>query len=1158
MLWRWVNITVWDLRALSVSPTDLHHLLYCCTVGRVCVREKVRLAAREDIKNLVPIMHNMHVCSSFLPNLVLEIIGRTVVVALLLVLCLDLLTTSDLNANQEIPCPIKERYGFLVRWCGKLNFTCINSPELSYDAGNWRTSTRMYKRYTTLVCPEDLLSYQACSVGIRYDTRPLFPRAPVCGVLCPTSIAGTGLGGTSLNEKNVQYVYKEKQVCTETGQFVELSFPGLTPGRVVVVEREKLCDGRCEATLVPPKVDRNEGYCHDEIRCNGLNYGIIMDLDIIYPFETTVLPFGYVEPEAELEAERCEVSIPGIRPNLFWFPLYNGSRCFPFEDLTGEPFCENGYDQTNCSDASLVVGSCLVGGFMSTISKYITCSPSHDIVVCDNGLDGMCERINPICTIHKTPTVQSGHRLGWSRRDGCNLVIDYRPYVDEGVLSRWRDAHCGPLGDRKCQLLKYPGRWALGIVIRGVNDGVTDCRILERGVLLYDEKGYYDRCLEGVPTTERVGRVNVSCVEVFYCTPKREIFTELSDLCQPQSECGFKMCPVSRKGLTVSSVIPFDAASSSHIMPQCMKGIDSIRNLTNSPCDSKIFLHGFHNFFGKSPETTVTVPSERSDCILLFGEAYLYYSCIGKCLGKVWCPLKIRVDVSSCTNYLSGRLHALATDNSHVTTVFRLRGGYHNNVFVCRNNRCNPFRHVCNLENDCGDGSDEKDCENNWMCEDGSTYLSLDQFCNGKQDCQDFSDECNDTCTRKVLDTTMLVAAAIIGSAGLLLNVGNLTRRNRQKREKNGHFINRNFAFLISLGDLTTSLYLLGLVIVHVSKGTAFCKMQLQWLSSPACGILGSLSTTGAITSSISMAALSFFRLYGTVKASRFVRSGEVTNKVKNRVYTLQAFVVFLAATIATIPVVPWLNDWFVNGLTFENNVRIFLGVMDKNELHDVIRRYHGSRKIGQVTGYLDGSHLSWDQISKITRKMFSEDYNPITEKRISFYGNDAVCLFKYFVKMDDPQVVFVWCVIALHCGCFVTVALFHVLIGVIAKKSQTQSKSKGNDLNIKVTLICITDFCCWMPFLICCILHTAEVLDMSPWYQVFSIIILPLNSVLNPLLYSDLVKRLFAVCRSDMGDATSNQIGDQMEIEMKNLAAVVPNKIVIEVDREATEEGTF
>eukprot|EP00116_Pleurobrachia_bachei_P011059 sb/3471321/ len=178
---------------------------------------------------------------------------------------------------------------------------------------------------------------------------------------------------------------------------------------------------------------------------------------------------------------------------------------------------------------------------------------------------------------------------------------------------------------------------------------------------------------------------------------------------------------------------------------------------------------------------------------------------------------------------------------------------------------------------------------------------------------------------------------------------------------------------------------------------------------------------------------------------------------------------------------------------------------------------------------------------------MFSEDYNPITEKRISFYGNGAVCSFKYFVKTDDPQLVFVWSVISLHCVCFITVALFHVLIGVIAGKSQTQSKSKGNDLNIKVTLICITDFCCWMPFLICCILHTAEVLDMSPWYQVFSIIILPLNSVLNPLLYSDLVKRLFAACRGEAGDPTSFQTGNRMEIEMQDLAVVIPHDIAVQ-----------
>eukprot|EP00116_Pleurobrachia_bachei_P004040 sb/3464302/ len=473
-----------------------------------------------------------------------------------------------------------------------------------------------------------------------------------------------------------------------------------------------------------------------------------------------------------------------------------------------------------------------------------------------------------------------------------------------------------------CERAFYPGK-VIAIPVRWVQDGVPDCHNGE------DEKGHWDRCGEG--STSRVRR-NTSCTEVFYCTPKREIFTELSDLCQPQSECGYNLCPVSRRGLTVSSLIPFNEATSIRTMPQCMKGIDSIRNLASSTCDSVVFNHDFHNFFGRPPKQSSLLPLDS-------GLSFL-----------IWY-----------------RFLQNATPVAHFTGL-----------------------------------------------------------------------------------------------------------------RSSGYYEHYRYNNILILHDI-----------------------------------------------------LSFFRLHGTVKASRFQRSGELTKKIKVRVHTLQTVLVLLAATIATIPVVPWLNDWFVNGLTFENNVRIFLGIMDKNELHDVIRRYHGSRKIGKF----DASHLSWDQILKITRKMFSEDYNPITEKRISFYGNDAVCSFKYFVKTDDPQLVFVWSVISLHCVCFITVALFHVLIGVIAGKSQIQSRNqrKANDLNIKVTLICITDFCCWMPFLICCILHTAEVLDMSPWYQVFSIIILPLNSVLNPLLYSDLVNRLLEFCRSDTGDAAPIQNANRNEIEMRD-----------------------
>ena len=57
-----------------------------------------------------------------------------------------------------------------------------------------------------------------------------------------------------------------------------------------------------------------------------------------------------------------------------------------------------------------------------------------------------------------------------------------------------------------------------------------------------------------------------------------------------------------------------------------------------------------------------------------------------------------------------------------------------------------------------------------------------------------------------------------------------------------------------------------------------------------------------------------------------------------------------------------------------------------------------------------------------------------------------------------------------------------------------------------KISIIIATDFFCWVPFVIVCCLHSLEVLDATPWYALFSIIILPINSVINPLLYDNTI----------------------------------------------------
>ena len=220
---------------------------------------------------------------------------------------------------------------------------------------------------------------------------------------------------------------------------------------------------------------------------------------------------------------------------------------------------------------------------------------------------------------------------------------------------------------------------------------------------------------------------------------------------------------------------------------------------------------------------------------------------------------------------------------------------------------------------------------------------------------------------------------------------------------------------------------------------------------------------------------------------------------------TLVTGVLLISAGIATFPLVDDLDDWFVNGLVFEDDIPVLMDVLSKTKLVEVIKSYHGSR----ITKLSErGEDFPWARIQDMVAEMFSKEYRSIRGKKLSFYGNDPVCMFKVFVLVDDPQFLFVWSYLSFHFLCFLCVAVCHVAIAAIANKSQVQGSKRSNTLNRKVTLICVTDFCCWMPFLICCALHTAEVVDMSPWYQVFSLNILPLNSLLNPLLYSDLPTR--------------------------------------------------
>ena len=260
------------------------------------------------------------------------------------------------------------------------------------------------------------------------------------------------------------------------------------------------------------------------------------------------------------------------------------------------------------------------------------------------------------------------------------------------------------------------------------------------------------------------------------------------------------------------------------------------------------------------------------------------------------------------------------------------------------------------------------------------------------------------------------------------------------------------------------------------------------------------------------MTLLSVFRVFCVKNVN--IR-GSITWKSKLIVILLCAFLVLLSTTISFIPLIPRLEDYFVNGLAYFENPMLIRSY-NKVEHIDILKAHYGK---------FHEQVLTWKQIMKMVSDMFSQfNQDRVLGRKVNFYGNSGVCLFKFFVRGDDPQKMFVWFVILQNAFCFFVITFSYMIVYLTVsdstKKASSNKREKRSQnsvtasikkrsgrmraLNRKITLVILTDFLCWVPFIVVCSLHYFEVLDATKWYSLFSIVILPLNSVINPLLYSD------------------------------------------------------
>ena len=193
--------------------------------------------------------------------------------------------------------------------------------------------------------------------------------------------------------------------------------------------------------------------------------------------------------------------------------------------------------------------------------------------------------------------------------------------------------------------------------------------------------------------------------------------------------------------------------------------------------------------------------------------------------------------------------------------------------------------------------------------------------------------------------------------------------------------------------------------------------------------------------------------------------------------------------------------------MTYNSNITIFPAFVTKDTHINKINEYYG-RIVGSVV-------YTWEKINNLISKMFSNQYGGIGRRKVHFYGNDGVCLFKYFVSRGDPQKVYVWSNLILNFLCFIIIAICYSKVLFFTKSAKQRARMSNHrdqnrrsrdkeDTHHQIAIIIATDFFCWVPFMSVCVLYSFELMDATSLYPISSIVILPINSVINPILYHD------------------------------------------------------
>ena len=730
------------------------------------------------------------------------------------------------------------------------------------------------------------------------------------------------------------------------------------------IATSKLCDKKCDCQ-----------FCDDESECNGVKYGLTCKSKRVK--KGNYVPPAYVcDNEEECEDGSDEANCTNSDRSCILPPMHsrynkerNGVRYLRDVHSCAVPYritvCVDGLDQVNCTDPDRVAMWCLNEGYNTSISIFAVCKGYS---LCDDDYNNKCLEPEGGCYVHK------------------NMLCDGKEDCPGGADEA--DAFCKHKSKVRCIRRVGGSNKEFNIPLNWVFDGEVDC--VDRKD---EDETYWKKC--GSWPSVRYFEKGRECKDQLKC-PGEGKFVDFKQLCDRVESCGREsdICSVSRNiPKTWNKLTKHSSNDIGRTMSYCINGLEDLRTLSGNCRTVLVSNNNTEKVSLIEASTAIMVPTSKPDCRFVYGEMLIYLACTDSCLQLTPCPLR-KIPHDTCVNKIKARVFAVTVNNeltvvlkrgqeTYKTEGSREKNKYHNELFPCDNKKCVLYSEVCNLADDCGDGSDEINCTNHFFCPGSKECIPLSSKCDGQVDCRDYSDECNRDCDiseRFILQNLVLRWLSwIIGSLAILFNAFNIFTSGHEMRGTKTFqgFMNKSFIILISLGDFLMGIYLTLIAYADMQKGSDYCMNKHAWLSSLTCSLLGILSTIATQLSLFSMTGLSLFRI---VTIEKIIPRSISSRSILDVIMTITG-IFALSATVACVPLIATLEDFFVNGLYYHGNP-LFTGSVSKSKHYQIFESYFGHFKDVKV---------SWSAIRLVVKSMFTNEYGgkllyPLGQKKQTNY----------------------------------------------------------------------------------------------------------------------------------------------------------------------------